>query len=107
MSWAVGPGSRMHHAVGVKTVSVRAFRGNPWGLYQMSGNVWEWVQDCWSDSYDGAPADGSARKAKPCLKHVLRGGSWASGPLKLRSAYRGWAFPGRSAEFGFRVARDL
>jgi formylglycine-generating enzyme required for sulfatase activity len=90
-----------------KTVSVKAFRRNPWGLYQVHGNVWEWVQDCWSETYDGAPADGSARKAEPCFKHVLRGGSWASGPLKLRSAYRGWAFPGRSVEFGFRVARDL
>ena len=49
-----------------KTVPVKSFKPNPWGLYQVHGNVWEWVEDCWNDSYSGAPADGSAWTTGDC-----------------------------------------
>jgi formylglycine-generating enzyme required for sulfatase activity len=88
------------------TVPVKSFQPNPWGLYQVHGNVWEWVQDCVHDSYEGAPADGSAWIGGNCLAHVVRGGSWFDGPAWLRSAQRlGWTL--RLGTIGFRVARDL
>ncbi|MGR9086789.1 MAG: nSTAND1 domain-containing NTPase [Gammaproteobacteria bacterium] len=68
-----------------------AFTPNGWGLYHTSGNVWEWVQDCWHENYDSAPADGSAWESEnngDCGKRVLRGGSWVDTPVGLRLAYR-------------------
>jgi formylglycine-generating enzyme required for sulfatase activity len=53
---------------------VGALKPNPWGLRDMHGNLWEWVQDCWHENYDGAPADGSAWEADNCQQRVLRGG---------------------------------
>jgi formylglycine-generating enzyme required for sulfatase activity len=78
------------------------------GLYDMNGNVWEWVEDCWNESYQGAPSDGSAWTSGDCSRRVLRGGSWVSGPVSLRSAsrLRGNA-DGRYIGFGFRVVRTL
>jgi formylglycine-generating enzyme required for sulfatase activity len=89
-----------------KTVPVDSFKANPWGLHQVHGNVWEGVEDCWDDNYNGAPADGSAWRAGDCSSHVLRGGSWFSGPGRLRSAAR-YRSVIRDDIFGFRVARTL
>ena len=81
---------------------------NGFGLYDMHGNVWQWVQDCYSDSYSGASMDGSANTTKRCGNRVLRGGSWYSIPRFLRSAIRNLNAPsGRGNYFGFRVARTL
>ncbi|MGA7326727.1 MAG: formylglycine-generating enzyme family protein [Rhodomicrobium sp.] len=91
-----------------KTVPVKSFQPNPWGLYQVHGNVWEWVDDCWHDSYEGAPTDGSAWTAEGCGMRTLRGGSWGSNSDFLRSAYRGNYLPTlRDANSGFRLARTL
>jgi formylglycine-generating enzyme required for sulfatase activity len=90
-----------------RTVPVKSFRRNPWGLYQVHGNVWEWVEDCWHETYDGAPTDGSAWMTGNCIRHVLRGGGWSSEPDKLRSDNRGWAYSSRTFDFSFRVARPL
>ena len=74
----------------------------------MGGNVSEWVEDCWHDSYLRAPDDGSAWVNKGCERRVVRGGSWGSAPDQVRSAFRLYSAPDvRSARVGFRVARDL
>ncbi len=91
-----------------KTLPVKSFKPNPWGLYQVHGNVWEWTEDCWHGSYNGAPADGSAWTTGECTFRVLRGGSWDSLPQYLRAACRNYFLPGdRSGIVGFRVARTL
>jgi formylglycine-generating enzyme required for sulfatase activity len=91
-----------------QTVPVDAFKPNPWGLYQVHGNIWEWTQDCYQDSYNGAPADGSAWTSGDCSRRVARGGSWGSSPEVLRSAYRiGIASVSSGNLLGFRVARTL
>jgi formylglycine-generating enzyme required for sulfatase activity len=95
-----------------KTTEVGAYPANPWGLYDMHGNVWEWVEDIWHDSYQGAPADGSAwteGEGKESSRiRVDRGGSWNYDPGDLRSAGRYWIDPGyRGLYLGFRVARTL
>ena len=91
-----------------KTVPVESFKPNPWGLYQVHGNAWSWVEDCWRDSYSGAPDDGSAWRAGECKYHVLRGGSWDYFPQALRAAFRISSSPDdRFNNLGFRVAREL
>lgn len=90
------------------THPVDAFEPNPWGLYQMHGNVSEWVEDCWNDSYRGAPSDGSAWQSGDCRRRVLRGGSWGYTPKDLRASYReGATLAYRNFNFGFRVVRVL
>ncbi|NNN06367.1 MAG: formylglycine-generating enzyme family protein, partial [Elusimicrobia bacterium] len=77
------------------------------GLCDMAGNAWEWVEDEWHDSYDGAPTDGSAwEDANAGSDRVGRGGSWGFDAADARSAYRSGGDPGyRSADLGFRPAR--
>ncbi len=87
---------------------VKSFLPNPFGLYDMSGNVSEWVEDCWHDNYMRAPTNGSAWVNPGCEERVIRGGSWGSAAGQDRSAYRmGTAADARSGRVGFRVARDL
>ena len=91
-----------------RTVAVGSFDANGYGLHDVHGNVWEWVEDCWNGSYRRAPADGSAWEFGDCSRRVLRGGSWSLKPGLLRSAYRGWLGTGlRLINAGFRVARTL
>jgi formylglycine-generating enzyme required for sulfatase activity len=90
-----------------KTVLVDSFAANPWGLYQVHGNVWEWVEDCWHADYANAPSDGSAVGGE-CTRRVLRGGSWTDAPGFLRSAFRkGDQMSARDQSIGFRVAAPL
>ena len=65
-----------------------SFASNAWGLHDMHGNVQEWVEDCWNDSYAGSPQDGSAWRSGDCSERVLRGGSWYSDPSRLRAGRR-------------------
>ena len=91
-----------------KTVSVDSFKANAFGLYNVHGNAWEWVEDCYKDNYKGAPTDGSVRTAGSCNKHVLRGGSWDTDPSGLRSTNRDWNNSSdRYYLYGFRIARSL
>ena len=91
-----------------KTVEVGSYGANRFGLYDMHGNAWEWVQDCWNDSYRGAPDDGSAWESGDCARRVSRGGSWNNFPWGLRSAYRGGNnADDRFSDDGFRVGRTL
>lgn len=91
-----------------KTLPVDSFAANAWGLYNVHGNVWEWVADCYQDSYADAPDNGAAAEVKGCPQRVLRGGSWFHVPLILRSANRDWFTPDScSVNWGFRVARML
>jgi formylglycine-generating enzyme required for sulfatase activity len=92
-----------------RTVPVDLFQPNPFGLYQVHGNVWEWTEDCYADSYNGAPADGSARLSANCKLRVLRGGSWHNNPPSLRAATRinGAEKVFRTSGVGFRVGRTL
>jgi formylglycine-generating enzyme required for sulfatase activity len=89
-----------------QTTPVDSFKPNAFGLYDMHGNVWEWCQDDWHDTYNGAPRDGSAwvNKNDNNSQKCLRGGSWVNNPGVCRSAYRLNTFRGnRSPSFGFRV----
>lgn len=81
---------------------------NAFGLYDMLGNVWEWTEDCWNESFQGAPADGSAWTQGDCSKRVVRGGSWYDVPLYLRATMRFGDRATRRINYdGFRVARSL
>jgi formylglycine-generating enzyme required for sulfatase activity len=91
------------------TVPVGRYPANAFGLHDMHGNVWEWVQDVWHDSYAGAPSDGSAwMNGGDQSRRVLRGGSWYITPQDLRSADRSGGAPGgRFFNTGFRIARTF
>jgi formylglycine-generating enzyme required for sulfatase activity len=92
----------------VGTLPVDSFKPNPWGLYNVHGNAREWVQDCYKDSYLGAPSNGSAVLDVPGCRRGVRSGSWDYGPKDLRSAFRDWdGFNSRDYFVGFRVARTL
>jgi len=87
---------------------VMTFAPNPFGLYDINGNVSEWAQDCWHESYVSAPNDGSGWLNPGCSTHVVRGGSWGSSPDQVNSAYREGADGNmRSGRVGFRVLREL
>jgi formylglycine-generating enzyme required for sulfatase activity len=91
-----------------ETAPVGSLKPNALNLYDMHGNVWEWVQDCWNGNYQNAPHDGSAWTKGNCSLRVIRGGSWAAEANALRSADRGWNRPNAgSNSIGFRVARSL
>jgi formylglycine-generating enzyme required for sulfatase activity len=91
------------------TVPVGSFPANAFGLHDMHGNVWEWCEDVWHETYDGAPSDGSAwASGGDDTRRVARGGAWSSIVDRLRSAYRDEAIPYMGVNsFGFRLARDL
>jgi formylglycine-generating enzyme required for sulfatase activity len=91
---------------------VDSFAPNPFGLYGMLGNAWQWTADCWHPNYSGAPHDGSAWTEKNCTKRVIRGGSWNNVPVFVRSASRSAGTTnGKEYDYssltGFRTARDL
>jgi len=87
---------------------VGSFEPGPFGLYDIGGNVGEWVRDCWHDTYMRAPVDGSAWINPGCKLRVIRGGYWASSPEQTRSAFRLSAKPdSHGARIGFRIARNL
>jgi formylglycine-generating enzyme required for sulfatase activity len=91
------------------TTPAGMFPANPWGLFDMHGNVWEWVQDVVHDNYEGAPLDGSAWEAGgDQARRILRGGSWLYNPRYLRSALRNGFSSALSNDIvGFRVVREL
>ena len=90
------------------TAPVGSFRPNPFGLYDILGNAWQWAEDCFHTSYRGAPKDGSAWKTGDCRFRVFRGGAWSSRPRAVRAAYRCAAeLAIRYYHVGFRVARSL
>jgi formylglycine-generating enzyme required for sulfatase activity len=102
-AWYSSNSGSATHAVGTKTA-------NAFGLHDMHGNVWEWVQDCHAGNYSaGQPSNGSAYTSGSCSNRVIRGGSWnVTTPQDLRSAYRGGNAPtSRYNSLGFRVARTL
>ena len=93
---------------GEKTHRVGQKQANELGLHDMSGNVYEWVQDCWNANYAGAPSNGRAWTRGDCSSRVLRDGSWGLGPRALRSANRGRSTSGTRGDYvGFRIARSL
>jgi formylglycine-generating enzyme required for sulfatase activity len=93
---------------GPDAMPVGSYAANPWKLFDVHGIVREWVEDCWNESYQGAPADGSAWTTGDCSRRVLRGGSWLDDPVSLRAAIRDWLDPGdRYSILGFRVARTI
>ena len=91
-----------------RTTPVGSFPANAFGLHDVHGNVWEWVENCCNDSYRGAPSDGSAWKSGDCGLRIVRGGSWLEHWPDLRSARRqGVPSGGRGDNAGFRMARTL
>ena len=92
-----------------RTARGGSYTSNGFGLYDVLGNVWEWVEDCWHGDYAGAPSGGSAwTSGGDCGHRVLRGGSWRSNPRDLRSASRLWSTAGDGlVGIGFRVSRTL
>ena len=93
---------------GLETHPFGQMKPNPWGLYDMHGNVWEWCQDRWHDDYDGSPSDGSAWEDGSSSFQVVRGGGCNYYADYCRSANRDWFDPGnRDINLGFRVLRKL
>jgi formylglycine-generating enzyme required for sulfatase activity len=89
-----------------KTHPVCQKKPNPWGLYDMHGNVWERVQDMWHGNHNGAPTDGSSWEGGDGSYRVLRGGSWADRARRCRSAYRYFGVAGaRHNDLSFRLQR--
>jgi formylglycine-generating enzyme required for sulfatase activity len=100
-AWFAGNSQMRTHPVGEYA------HRNDFKLYDMAGNVWEWVQDCYTDDYHQAPKDGSAWETKNCLWRVLRGGCWFDRPITLRSANRHKIdADSRYINIGFRLAQD-
>ena len=92
----------------MNTAPVGSFPANAFGLHDMHGNVWEWVEDCYADSYNGALSNGAASTTGDCGRRVLRGGSWFNLAWLLRAAHRIWCSTvHRYYGLGFRLARTL
>jgi formylglycine-generating enzyme required for sulfatase activity len=92
---------------GTSTAPVASFEANRYGLFDMTGNVQEWVEDCYHNSYTGAPADGNAWLTPHCQQRVVRGGAYSSPLDSLRSAKRAQLSQDtRLDNLGFRVVRD-
>jgi formylglycine-generating enzyme required for sulfatase activity/predicted Ser/Thr protein kinase len=92
----------------VNTAPVGSFKANAFGLNDLLGNVFEWVEDCWQPDYIGAPTDGSARRDGDCKEHELRGGSWFSSPRFVDASYRNrFETDYRSSAVGFRLVREV
>lgn len=91
-----------------QTTPVGSFAPNSFGLYDLHGNVREWVEDCYQLNYNDTPVDGAAMKSNFCPLRVLRGGSWIDGPRNLRSADRGYSIRDDRFRYGgFRLSRTL
>jgi formylglycine-generating enzyme required for sulfatase activity/lysophospholipase L1-like esterase len=105
-NYTYGDGSKGEWRKG--TLAVDSFKANPWGLYNVHGNVWDWVEDCYHDRYQGAPTDGSAWITGYCGRRVVRGGSWDNNPKNLRAAFRSArSTVDRFSLHGFRLARTI
>ncbi|MBL0709148.1 MAG: formylglycine-generating enzyme family protein, partial [Sulfurimonas sp.] len=99
-AWYDSNSNSKTHPAGLK-------KPNPWGVYDMYGNVWEWCEDWYIDNYENTPRDGSSYNNKKSYK-VLRGGSWNYSSGILRSAIRNWYDPGGTYySNGFRLLREL
>src|SRR5918996_543002 len=93
---------------GDMTAPVGSFPPNPFGVYDVHGNVWEWMEDCWNGTYAGAPSDGKPWLIGECDKRVVRGGAWGRPAEEMRLAFReGDDRQLRSGKRGFRVVREL
>jgi formylglycine-generating enzyme required for sulfatase activity len=90
------------------TAPVAVFPANPLGLQDLQGNAWQWVEDCWHETYDGAPAADAAWVSGDCAQRVIRAGSFITNLRDLRSAMRFRQPPAsRHYDVGFRLARDM
>jgi len=98
-AWFIG-----NSKMSMQPVATRA--ANALGLYDMSGNLHEWTEDCWSETLEGVPADGRPRPGTTCAGHTLRGGSWGNYPGALRSAARRSDFDVKCPFTGLRLARS-
>ncbi|WP_051559818.1 SUMF1/EgtB/PvdO family nonheme iron enzyme [Marinobacterium jannaschii] len=93
---------------GKSSAPVGSFQPNPWGLYDLTGNIYEWVADCYNDSYKDTPTDGSASRSGECQYRVMRGGSWFEIGRLIRPASRyRYAIDEHRDSWGFRVALDV
>ena len=110
-SWDIeagNPNAPCSDGVGLQTAEVGTFAPNAFGLHDMHGNVYEWVEDCWNASYSAAPSDGSAWVNGDCSRRVLRSSSWLDYPKDSRTAIRVRFVPDlRNGVGGLRVARTL
>ena len=92
---------------GKSAAPVGSFQPNDFGLFDVHGNVWEWVHDCWSDNYNGRSKSAASIEREGCGRRVLRGGSWYNDADYARSSYRGNEMSNfRDAGVGFRVLRE-
>ena len=104
VAWSTGNSNTQ--GFGKSTHAVATMSANAFGLYDMSGNVWEWVEDSYHASYNGAPNDGSIWTGDG-NRHVLRGGAWGSKPQEVRASHRSMIEPVNRGSVGFRVVRVL
>jgi len=114
--WGNDVGEEMANCAGCNTIwgsertaRVGRFAPNAFGLFDMAGNVFEWTEDCWNNTFEGIGLDGAAyQNPAGCGKRVIRGGGWSFPPKEIRSANRWRDFPTRkSDDTGFRVLREL